>query len=79
MEVKYRLEKLNEVQFAYDENRRRELEAKGFKVVNDPAVTEQIPVEAEEPAETDSTAQKSRSSRKAARKSKEAEGEEKNA
>lgn len=33
MAVMYRLEKLNEVQFAYDEERRAYLEAKGFRVV----------------------------------------------
>ena len=31
---KYRLENLNKVQFANDEQRRAELEAKGFKVVS---------------------------------------------
>lgn len=31
---KYRLEKLNKVQFANDEQRREELETKGFKVVS---------------------------------------------
>lgn len=53
MEVKYRLEKLNEVQFAYDESRRKDLEGKGFKVVEDTAVAEQIPAEAEKPAEVE--------------------------
>ncbi len=31
---KYRMENLNKVQFADDERRREELEAKGFKVVS---------------------------------------------
>lgn len=34
MAVTYRLEQLNEVQFAYDESRRAELEARGFQVVS---------------------------------------------
>lgn len=32
--MKYRLEKLNQVQYADDEVRRKELEAKGFQVVS---------------------------------------------
>lgn len=32
--MRYRLEHLNQVQYAHDENRKAELEAKGFCVVN---------------------------------------------
>jgi len=76
-----RLEKLNEVQYAYDETRRAELEARGFKVVGraekstEPESFEAADLKAvketEESAETGDSAGKSGSGKKAARRSKE--------
>lgn len=34
--MRYRLEHLNQVQYAHDESRKAELEAKGFRVVSAP-------------------------------------------
>ncbi len=89
MAATYRLEKLNEVQYAYDESRRAELEAKGFKVVgkteeaaepeNFEAEGVHAAAEAEELAEAEDSLGKSGSSKKAARKPKGAGGEDKNA
>ena len=45
--MKYRLERLNQVQYADDELRRKELEAKGFRVVGGAADSEKGSFEAE--------------------------------
>ncbi len=60
----FRLEKLNEVQYAYDESRRAELEGKGFEVT----------AKTEKSAKTDA-AKKSGNSKKAVGRSKGAKEE----
>lgn len=83
--MRYRLEKLNQVQFADDEIRRRELEAKGFQLVDAkvPAVPDKEPAEGaageNAAAEESGEAEEAKPAKKPAKKVKAAKGEEKDA